>query len=195
MTLRRAALAVAVLLAAGCASEAGQAVPAAPVPPSSAVPTVTAVPGVPPRPVALPLGSVDPCTLLTPEQRGQFGLTSEPNPGTQPSEDGGPTCDWFKERGGGVSFIVSTANGIGVWFDGSRGGEVTPMQVAGFPAAEVRDESLDPPYCEVAVDMADGQHLGVLNSPTRGEPAPIDEQCAQARMYAEAAVQTLMARR
>jgi len=86
------------------------------------------------------------------------------------------------------------ANGVGVWLDGARVGEVTPVSVVGFPAVEVRDESLTPPYCAVAVDVADGQQLLVVNSPSRTQPASTDEQCASAVMYAEAAMQTLVAR-
>lgn len=194
-TLRGAV--VALVLAAvglvGCTGEPGQAVPTAP----SAPPSVTGVPGLPPRPVAVSVAKVDPCGLLTAEQRVQYGLDSEPSTGTQPSEDNAPMCGYFNNDAGGglgVSFVPSTVNGIGVWLDGSRGGTVTPVMVAGFPAVEIRDESLDPPYCAVAVDVADGQHLLVANSPSVTNPASTDEQCAAAAMYAEAAMQTLVAR-
>ncbi len=196
MTLRRVLpMMVLLLAAAGCGNEAGEALPASPTASPSPSPTETGVPGLPPRPVAVPLGGVDPCTVLTPEQLAQFGLDSDPGRDFQPSEDNAETCTYRNDdTRAGARVIPSIANGIGVWLDGTRGGVASHIKVAGFRGVEIRDESLDPPYCAVAVDVADGQQLIVASSPSFTEPAPIDEQCASAVMYAEAAMQTLVAR-
>lgn len=185
------------VLAAGCGSTVVQGEPAgeSSAPSASAAPTASEVPGLSARPRDVPLDGVDPCALLTEEQRSRFELDRPPLPDTQPSEGNARTCDFNDSEGStGVVLISSTANGIGVWLDGSRGGTVTPLMVAGFPAVQIVDERQNISLCLVAVDVADGQQLIAQDSPSFSDPAPIEQRCAAAAMYAEAAMQTLVAR-
>ncbi len=79
--VRRAVLGVLLALLAGC-STSGQASPADPPTAASAAPT--AVP-LPPRPRDVPIDDVDPCTLLTREQRAELQLDRPPQPRREPS--------------------------------------------------------------------------------------------------------------
>lgn len=164
-------------------------------PSASAVPTASKVPGLPVRPRNVPLDGIDPCALLSVEQRSQFELDRPPLPDTQPSEGNAPTCDFNNSKASiGVVLISSTANGVGVWLDGTRGGTVTPLMVAGFPAMQIVEERQDIPLCLVAVDVADGQQLIAQDSPSFSDPASLEQRCADAAMYAEAAMETLVTR-
>ena len=67
--VRGALMIMVLLLLAGCTTVAGQAQPAAPAPPTPAGPA---------RPRDVPIDGVDPCTLLTEEQREELGLDGRP---------------------------------------------------------------------------------------------------------------------
>ena len=68
--MRVALLVVAALLTAGCTSAVEEPPPA----PTGVV--------LPPRPREVRLEGVDPCSLLTAEQRAALGFTSEPHSGS-----------------------------------------------------------------------------------------------------------------
>lgn len=202
---------VAGLVLAGCGSAGSTADhaagrvgdPATVAPPTSAAPSSRpsaqqALPGLPPRPRTISLQGVNPCSLLTKQQRAKYGFPGDVQPGTQLNV--GPACAFTAEdvEGAGPSrirFVISLANGVGMWFDGPGGPQVRPIMVAGFPAVEIRRTAYTPPGCSVAVDVADGQQLGAQYSGLLDdESLTLDQKCKRATMFAAEAMQTLLAR-
>ncbi|MCO1660731.1 DUF3558 domain-containing protein [Pseudonocardia humida] len=150
--------------------------------------------GLPTRPRELPLDDVDPCALLTPTQRTDLGITSEPLPDTTDAPlFAGRTCSMtgFEPRDIGVSFALATGSGIAeLLAPGTLGDEVTPTTIAGFPAVIAKPEL--PNFCSVDVDVAEGQFLDVQFHDSGSEPPiPPDQLCRDAVRVAEAAMETL----
>lgn len=144
--------ALVVASAAGCGG-AGHT-PAAP--PS---PLAPARPALPPRPVELRLNGVDPCSLLTPDQKRQFNIGS----GNSVASDSGPLqgsiCVW-------LTFTKHPDNHWTGTTDLNQGAEYAlgrePLRsVDGFAATTTTSLGSDPNYyCAVMVDVAPGQALG-----------------------------------
>lgn len=152
---------------------------------------------LPHRPRELPLDNVDPCSLLTSNQRANLGL-NEPNPrfSTNPVEIfGGPSCSFFgsNPRNIGVSFTLTTNNGIeALTQPGAVLSEVIPTTVLEFPAVILREPSL-PPDCLLIVDVAQGQFLNIFYTDNDLPSVPVDQMCAAAKDAAAQALLTLEA--
>jgi hypothetical protein len=163
--------------------------------------TPSAQPGVqlPPRPREVRLDGVDPCTLLTAEQRAALGLTSQPRP-SRPFvtlfRGDVPTCTM---RGGSpenvllVSGAVTTA-GVERWHEPDISADVRPTTIADFPGLVATPRQFTD-YCHVEVDVATGQLLDVqLGGGAADAVIPQAELCARARRAAEQMMATLLAR-
>jgi uncharacterized protein DUF3558 len=184
-----------VVVVAGCA---GTPVTGTPSPAPS-----TAAPGagparveLPPRPRELPLDGVDPCALLTEEQRAELGLDGRVRPGTSDAPlFTGPDCTivGYEPRGVGVSLTLATRHGLDELIaPGSVRDELTATDVVGFPAVVARPKQVE--FCSVDVDLAEGQFLDVqFSDAARNPPIPQDQLCRDAVEIAEAAVTTLQA--
>ncbi|WP_219412950.1 DUF3558 domain-containing protein [Pseudonocardia nigra] len=182
-------IATAALLAACSAETPGRAEPApAPEPTGLALP---------PRPHELPLDGVDPCALLTPDQRASLGLDGDPVPyrSTAPGF-AGPACSisGFEPRAVAVGLALATGNGIEVLTNSDAlTDEITPITIAGFPAILARPKN--PDFCSVDVDVADGQFLDVqFADGGRLPPIPQDQLCRDAVEVAEQVLTTLLSR-
>jgi hypothetical protein len=183
--VRLAPLLVTALLTAGCTTVVAG--------------TPSAPPGVllPPRPKEVRLDGVDPCSLLSAEQRAVLGLTSTPrvsNSRVELFNGDVPTCT---VRGSGPSSVVVgigtvTTVGIERWHDAKLQAEVRPIRVADFPAV-IAVPTNSTSYCGVEVDVARGQLLDVqvLDG---GYSTPIAQAtlCDRAEESAAAAMQTLV---
>jgi hypothetical protein len=186
--VRVALLVVAALLTAGCTT----AVEGPPQAPTGVV--------LPPRPRDVRLEGVDPCSLLTAEQRAALGMESEPRPGTISSSAlyGGdvPICtiNGFGPQAVVVGIGVVTTAGVAVWSGSGLDAAVTPTSVSGFPAVTARPRRFTD-YCSVDVDIAQGQLVDIQFGDGGNKP-PIGQQnlCARAQQTAEAVVSTLLAR-
>ncbi|MCI2419113.1 DUF3558 domain-containing protein [Saccharopolyspora sp. K220] len=165
---------------------------AAPPPPPP--PTTSAPPPLPPRPFELGLDGVDPCTLLTPDQREQLGFDREPLPDSEAGFGDAATCSYRNTTAKvGARLALITTEGMGVWTDDTAQVEASPVVIGGFPALVIKTPGLDL-SCNVAVDVAEGQHLDVLYRDDGGQPPPpVDQLCAGAQRVAEDAVATLAA--
>lgn len=134
--------------AAGCGSPAPP--PATPPPPAR--------PALPPRPIELRLDDVNPCSLLTNDQKRQFNIASG-SPVVQSSgPNQGPSCLWrafgFHPDNGWTSGAVLNHGA-----DQALGAE-RPRSVDGFAATTTTAPGSDPDYfCGVMVDVAPGQAL------------------------------------
>ena len=178
---------VACVLAAGCTA-AVEGTPA----------TATAVPP-PPRPREVRLDGVNPCSLLTPEQRAGLGLTSEPQasrPRVELFRGDVPTCTIrgpYPEAALLVSGAVTTV-GVERWSQSDIAASVRPTTVAGFPAV-VAVPTRFRDYCNVEVDVAPGQLLDVQYG--AGGPqasVPQEQLCTRAAESAEMMMSALLHR-
>jgi hypothetical protein len=185
--VRVALLVVAALLTAGCTSAVEEPPPA----PTGAV--------LPPRPREVRLEGVDPCSLLTAEQRAALGFTSEPRP-SRPYvalfRGEVSTCTMrgsSPENALVVNGAVTTV-GIERWREGDIAADVRPTTISGFPAViAVPRQFTD--YCNAEVDVANGQLLDVqFGAGTADAPIPQTELCNRARQAAEQMMATLSGR-
>jgi hypothetical protein len=178
---------VACVLAAGCTA----AVEGTPVAPSAVPP--------PPRPREVRLDGVDPCSLLTPEQRAGLGLDGTPRLTTPYAELFGgtvPTCTitGLKREPIAVGVGVVTSVGIERWRGGDLAADMRPTTVAGFPAVVAVPQRLTD-YCSVEVDVAAGQLLDVQFSDGGGRPPiPQDELCRRGGQVAGQLMASLLTR-
>ena len=185
--VRLAPLLVTAVLAAGCTTVVAG--------------TPSAPPGVllPPRPKEVRLDGVDPCTLLTAEQRRSLGITSRPRssrPFVTLFRGEVATCTM---RGGPpenvllVSGAVTTA-GVSRWQEPDISADVRPATIAGFPGVVATPRQFTD-YCHVEVDVATGQLLDVqLGGGAAGAVVPQAELCVRAQRAAEQMMATLLAR-
>ncbi|MEV0702087.1 DUF3558 domain-containing protein [Saccharopolyspora sp. NPDC050389] len=188
------------LLAAGALTLAGcglwQSEPTsdtrAPLPPP--MPTTSAPPPLPPRPFELALDGVDPCELLTADQRNQLGFDREPLPGSEAGFGDAATCSYRNTTAKvGARLALITTESMGVWTDDTAQVESSPVVIGGFPALVIKTPGLDL-SCNVAVDVAELQHLDVLYRDDGGQPpSPVDQLCAGAQRVAEDALASLAA--
>ncbi|MFR9731075.1 DUF3558 domain-containing protein [Saccharopolyspora sp. MS10] len=187
------ACAAGLLALSGCGllrSEPAAETPA-PLPPPPA-PTSSAPPPPPPRPFELSMVDVDPCELLTADQRGQLGFNRDPLADTEGGFGDAPTCSFRNTTAKvGARLSLITTEAMDVWTDDTAQVQATPVIVHGFPALVIKTPDLDL-SCNVAVDVAEGEHLDVLYRDDGGQPAPpLDALCAGARRVAEDAVASL----
>jgi hypothetical protein len=188
-TARLAALAAllgAALLACTAPPEStAHGVSTAPPPPTS---TTTSV-SLPPRPHPLPLDKVNPCQVLSRDQRTQLSLDNPPSEYVDQELGHARACTMRGNGSGNVARLALVTNqGVEVWLDENAQVKAAPTQVAGWPALVVRTPGLDT-ACNVEVDVAPGQFLDVLfRDGGNATPAPQDTLCLGAQRVAEAAV-------
>ncbi|RCW43748.1 uncharacterized protein DUF3558 [Halopolyspora algeriensis] len=161
--------------------------PAAPV--SISQPSTSSLP---PRPVDIPLDGIDPCEVLTAQQRGELGFDRDPLLGSEPGFGDAATCSFRSSTAEvGARLSLMTDESMAVWTSDTAQVRTTPVVIAGFPGLVVRTPELDL-SCNVAVDIAEGQHLDVLyRDDGANPPPPLNELCAGAKQVAEAAVTSL----
>jgi len=191
--VRRLVLLLAVVVLAGCA----QPVAGTSAPVSGVAPTATDIPELPPRPRVVPLDGVDPCALLTADDRVDLGLDQPPvaNVGMSALYGGEVrqcAVRGFEPRAISVSVLLSVTGGVELYFRPGVRSEITPIDVAGFPAiialpVTIRD------FCTVVVDVAPGQVLDVqVANGGRQPPIPQSELCTDAEVTAGIAMGNLL---
>jgi hypothetical protein len=163
--------------------------------PSAAPGPPSAVPG-PLRPRDIPIDNVDPCTLLTPEQRAELRLDRPPQPARQPSLLYPGEVSSCSTRGtespNSIYVQVVTTAGIEFFTSGQTASEVRLIEMAGFPAAVAKPLNLDD-SCKVLVDVAPGQMLDVqARALLQDPPIPQDQVCSDAEQAANMAMDTLL---
>jgi hypothetical protein len=186
----RGAVVVAImLLLAGCTTIGGQAEPASP-------PTSTS----PVRPTDLRIDGVDPCSLLTEQQRAELGLDGEPRFDDSPSllfPGNVSMCvtSGFEPRAIVVSVGLVTTAGIEFISTGQLVADLDPTAVAGYPATAARPTQYTQ-FCNVFIDVAPGQLVDVQAlDGGRKPPIPQEQLCQDAERAATAVMETLLAAR
>lgn len=183
----RALLVAAAVLVAGCSDEGGGVAPAEPR-------------GIelPPRPRDVRVDGVDPCSLLTAEQRGGLGLDGQPFFDLSPSDlypgTEVPACviRGYQPRAVSVGLSLVTTAGIEVFTSGELAAEVRLAEAHGFPAV-VAVPTRFTEWCTVIVDVAPGQLLDIQFADGGREPRiPQPQLCEGAKAVADAVMVTLL---
>jgi hypothetical protein len=176
------------VLLAGCTTISGTPAPADPAQPTSAAAA---------RPRDVPIDGVDPCSLLTEEQRAELGLDGEPRFDNSPSllfPGNVPMCvtSGFDPRAIAIGVSVVTTAGIEFFRSGELAADVSSVDIAGFPAA-VAVPTRYTQFCAVVVDVAPGQLIEVQAlDGGRQPPIPQEQLCRDAQQGAEAVMSTLL---
>ncbi|NUT51991.1 MAG: DUF3558 domain-containing protein [Saccharothrix sp.] len=159
-------------------------------------PTTTAAPSLPPRPGELRLDDVDPCAVLSAEQRIELSLDNPPSPYVESSFGNAKACTMRSTISGNVvRLALVTVEGVGVWLSEHAQVHVERTSVAGFPGLVARTPGMDH-VCNVEVDVAEGQFLDVMFRDGGNETAvKQDTLCQGAQRAAEAAIAGLLQRR
>ena len=188
------ALAAGVLLLSGCGHPRTEnaAKTVMPPPPEPVPFPPSTAPPLPPRPSELPLDDLDPCALLTADQRAQLGFDRDPLPGVEAGFGDAATCSYRNSTAKvGARLSLVTVEGIEVWTSETAQVRTKPVMISEFPALVIRTPELNL-ACNVAVDVAEGQHLDVLYRDDGAQPPPpLDQLCAGAKHVAEAAITSL----
>lgn len=168
---------------------------ATPVPGPPAPPTTTSA-----RPRDIDVSGILPCELLTPAQQAELGFDGEPRQNTASDAlfGAGRTCLISRRRTSPAFFasITLTAEfGIERFSDPAVVSGNESIEVAGYPAVLSPPPPAMPDNCLVAVDVAPGQMIGVQLSDGGSEPGyPLEQLCRDVPRYAEAVMETLLAR-
>jgi Protein of unknown function (DUF3558) len=164
--------------------------------PTSAESTALSLPA---RPRDLRLDGVEPCSLLTEQQRVELGLDGRPTSSTKPSVlfGGDETVCVFSgydPRAISVGVGVVTTAGIELFESGQLDARVSATDVQGFRGVVALPTRFSD-FCSVLVDVAAGQLLNVQFA-DGGRKPPIQQQqlCIGAQQVADAATQTLLTR-
>ncbi|MFI9007430.1 DUF3558 domain-containing protein [Actinosynnema sp. NPDC053489] len=158
--------------------------------------TATTVPSLPPRPRELRLDRVEPCEVLSEEQRVQLSLDNPPSPYVESSFGNAKACTMRSNISGNVvRLALVTVEGVGVWLSENAQVHVEQTTISGFPGLTVRTPGMEN-VCNVEVDVAEGQFLDVMFRDGGNETAAKqDTLCQGAQRAAEAAVAGLLQRR
>ncbi|QUH04900.1 DUF3558 domain-containing protein [Saccharopolyspora erythraea] len=185
---------VAALALPGCGLLAEHTADTATQPPPPPPPTTSSAQPLPPRPFDIALDGLNPCELLTADQRAQLGFDREPLPDSEAGFGDAATCSYRNTTAKvGARLSLITTEGMGVWTDDTAQVEATPVVIGGFPALVIKTPDLNL-SCNVAIDVAEGQHVDVLYRDDGGRPAPpLESLCAGAQRVAEDTVASLVA--
>ncbi|RJQ67513.1 DUF3558 domain-containing protein [Pseudonocardiaceae bacterium YIM PH 21723] len=155
------------------------------------LPPVTTV-SLPPRPSNIPLAGRNACKILKQEQLSQLSLDRGPLPDAEKGFGNAPTCSYRNSVGRfGARLALVTVSGADVWLSEQAGVEARAITVGGFGALTVTNPN-QPDFCNVEVDVADGQFLDVLYRNDGNNPAPSQETlCKGAQRVAESAMTSL----
>ncbi|MCE6999395.1 DUF3558 domain-containing protein [Saccharothrix sp. S26] len=158
--------------------------------------TTTTAPSLPPRPRELRLDDVDPCAVLSPEQRVELNLDNPPSAYVEASFGNAKACTMRSNISGNVvRLALVTVEGVGVWLSENAQVHAERTTVSGFPGLTIRTPGMEH-VCNVEVDVAEGQFLDVMFRDGGNETAvKQDTLCQGAQRAAEAAVAGLLQRR
>lgn len=187
-----------VVVLALCAA-AGCTVSGSPVPTPG--PTTSAAPSSAPstRPREIRLDGIDPCTLLTEEQKKQLGLTERSVLSVTNERVYKGVTRLCSTRGEeprsvavGVTLVVTA--GIEMYTSDAVRGSLTPIQIQGFPGLLLVSPDY-PEACTVIVDVAAGQLLDIQFRDGGGKVAVAQpELCAGAKQATDLVMTSLLRR-
>jgi hypothetical protein len=189
--VRRIALIVALVLISGCAPASSD-----PTAPGQAEETGIVLP---PRPRDIRIDGIEPCSLLTEQQRTYLGLEQKAISDTKLSKLFGgdlPLCTLrgFTPRAVSVSVGVVTTAGVELFTSGELEAAVRVSTLEGYPAVVATPRRFNT-FCDVLLDVSPGQLIDIHYSDGgRIPPIPQDQLCSSGEEVAAAVVHTLLAR-
>lgn len=150
------------------------------------------------RPKAVDLLALDPCTLVTPEQKAALGLSkTEPGDPLPDYGEGSKRCNLsYVDRKYSGTIYTLVNGGVDRLKRTVGESKLTALPVAGYPAYLTRRESPGSVgNCEIYVDVNDGQLLLVDAFGRLGETtATLDGACELAKASAAAVGAALAAK-
>ncbi|WP_434438648.1 DUF3558 domain-containing protein [Lentzea sp. E54] len=181
---------------AGCTAVPRQSSLTTPPPPPTTQTTSVARLDFPPRPRPLPLDGVDPCAVLSEQQRTALSLDNPPSAYVEPSFGSAKACTIRSTTSGNVARIALVlVSGADVWLSDNAQVDYEVSSIEGFAAITVRTPDMDN-ICNVEIDVADGQFLDVMFRDGGNSTAvQQDHLCLGAQRVAEAAMATLLQKR
>lgn len=193
--MRTTALLIAAVALAGCTAVPEQSSLTTPPPPPPTTPSVSRM-DFPPRPRALPLDNVDPCAVLTADQRTSLSLDNPPSAYLEPSFGNAKACTIRGTKSGNVARLALVlVSGADVWLSENAQVDYTVSTIEGFPAITVRTPDVHD-VCNVEIDVAEGQFLDVMFRDGGNSTAvQQDHLCLGAQRVAEAAMASLLQKR
>jgi hypothetical protein len=195
--MRTTALLIVAVALAGCtAGPAHSSLGSTPPTPPSTPSTTPSHLDFPPRPRAVPLDGVDPCAVLTPDQRTSLSLDNPPSAYVETSFGGAKACTMRSTTSGNVARLALVlASGAEVWLSENAQVDYKVSTIEGFAAITVRTPGIDD-VCNVEIDVADGQFLDVMFRDGGNSTAvQQDHLCLGAQRVAEAAMASLLQKR
>jgi hypothetical protein len=157
--------------------------------PTSGTPTTGTSAGTAPvdRPKAVDMKTLDPCSLITPEVKTALGIRlvtpRDPDPDYG---EGSKTCSTnYEDRTYSSSIYTLVNGGVDRLKRTTSETELTPLQVAGYPAYlnKVPQAGLGP-GCDIYIDANDGQLL--LVNAVGDSKSTVDATCEQTKKLANA---------
>jgi hypothetical protein len=194
--MRTTTLLIVAAVLAGCTAPPEQSSLTTPPPPPPSPTTTTTPFDFPQRPRAVPLDAVDPCAVLTEEQRMSLSLDNPPSAYVEPSFGSAKACTIRSTTSGNVARIALVlVSGADVWLSENAQVDFTLGTIEGFTAITVRTPDVHN-VCNVEIDVADGQFLDVMFRDGGNSTAvQQDHLCLGAQRVAEAAMASLLRNR
>jgi hypothetical protein len=194
--MRTTGLLIVAMALAGCTAAPQQSALTTPPPPPPSPTTTPSQFDFPQRPRAVPLDEVDPCAVLTADQRTALSLDNPPSAYVEPSFGSAKACTIRSTTSGNVARIALVlASGADVWLSENAQVDYTVSAIEGFAAITVRTPDVHD-VCNVEIDVADGQFLDVMFRDGGNSTAvQQDHLCLGAQRVAEAAMASLLQKR
>ncbi len=160
-------------------------------------PTGSAGPiSLPPRPQELRIDGVEPCSLLTEQQRAELGLELRADPFVDDSRLYGgpvPSCLFQARSPRATTVATGVVSTVGVerFLEGQLEAELSPVTADGFPVVVAKPRNARD-YCTAVIDVAPGQLIDIqFGDVALPPPIPQDQLCKDSVRVAGAVVQTL----
>jgi hypothetical protein len=194
--MRTTGLLIVAMALAGCTAAPQQSSLTTPPPPPPPPTTTPSQLDFPQRPREVPLDKVDPCAVLTADQRMALSLDNPPSAYVEPSFGSAKACTIRSTTSGNVARIALVlASGADVWLSDNAQVDYTVSAIEGFAAITVRTPDVHD-VCNVEIDVADGQFLDVMFRDGGNSTAvQQDHLCLGAQRVAEAAMASLLQKR
>ncbi|GLW92300.1 hypothetical protein Aglo03_31160 [Actinokineospora globicatena] len=142
------------------------------------------------------MDAVDPCALLTADQRGQLKVDSfRPQTNSTEIYRGAKECAFeVSAKAPYYRYYATlvTTEGIDAWLSGKRNVDAELVSVERYPAVQydLAGQGANAAPCTTSVDVADGQQLQV-RAATSGKDFSQDQVCEMSEQAAGLALTTL----
>ncbi|MFD5824877.1 DUF3558 domain-containing protein [Lentzea sp. NPDC060358] len=194
--MRTPAFLIVAVALAGCTAVPRQSSLTTPPPPPPPPTTSVSRMDFPQRPREVPLDSVEPCAVLSPDQLMSLSLDNPPSAYVETSFGGAKACTIRSTTSGNVARIALVlASGADVWLSENAQADYKVTTIEGFAAITVRTPDVHD-VCNVEIDVANGQFVDVMFR-DGGNSAAVqqDHLCLGAMRVAEAVMASLLQKR